>query len=375
MDEDVLDRHLERWRRAGVIDATTAAAIREFERRRARTDTTRVRYATVLGLMGAAFVGAGILAFLAANWGALGWASRTSILLGAPAIAAFAGIALERKENPLVGRAAWVLSIVLIGPSLTLLIDTYGMTVDPHWILLGWAVFALPMGHAFRTNIGVSIGLVAVLLAVVMLADAPGGAFAAGWIGAVFVGVASRWVRDADVATSYRLVGPTPVIATLLWLNTLEGAFHRISVGFEPLLLGAAGTAVAVGLGVWLAERHRHAPGNSVTFVAGSILAVLLALIVVSVGTSLPAAIGYGIVQAILLGYLLLLVVVAVEGEFRALINLVVLGFLLQVITLLITVSDVLPGSLALVVAGLSLLVVAIALERGRRHLLARMGH
>lgn len=373
MDEKRLERALERWRRAGVIDGATVAKIQDFEHQRKESDPTRVQFATVLGLMGALLVGTGILAFLGANWSELSQVSRTAILIGAPWTAGVAGFALNRRGTPLVGRAAWILSIILVGPSLFMLVDTYGLTIGVHWILVGWGLVGLPMGHAFETRIGVGIALIAVLLAVVVLGDGHVGAFAAGAIGAAMIGIGGLWVRSPNIAMIYRVVGTTPVIATLLWINTLEGAFHRISVDFNLLLGGAAIVAVAVVGWVAFTERSERAVSGELALTLGSVIAVTLSLVVVTAGQHLPLVLGYGIVQAILFGYFITIVVFAVNRASRSLINLVTIGFLLQVGTLLVTVSGLLPGSLVLVVAGLVLLIIAVFLERSRRELLARL--
>jgi uncharacterized membrane protein len=72
-----LERALERWQKAAVIDATTAERIRSFEQ-----GQSRLRLPAILALaFGGLLLGAGVLLFVAANWDTMSPASRFSLVL------------------------------------------------------------------------------------------------------------------------------------------------------------------------------------------------------------------------------------------------------------------------------------------------------
>src|SRR5260370_39923447 len=62
-----LDRQLERWISAGVVDASTAARIRTFEESQGSSE--RLRWPVLLaGALGRVLLCAGVLLFVAAHW-------------------------------------------------------------------------------------------------------------------------------------------------------------------------------------------------------------------------------------------------------------------------------------------------------------------
>ncbi len=64
---DTLEKNLDRWIAAGVLDATTAGRIRSFEETRGPGE--RLRWPVLLALgLGGLLLGAGILLFVAAHW-------------------------------------------------------------------------------------------------------------------------------------------------------------------------------------------------------------------------------------------------------------------------------------------------------------------
>jgi uncharacterized membrane protein len=72
--------HLDRWLDRGLIDAATAARIREFEN--ARTPSQGFRWPVLLALVcGAVLVGSGALLFVSAHWDELAPAQRMTLVL------------------------------------------------------------------------------------------------------------------------------------------------------------------------------------------------------------------------------------------------------------------------------------------------------
>ena len=67
---DRIDKAIEKWRLAGVIDAATAARLREHEA--AAAVPTSGRLAVLAFGLGGLLVAAGVLLFVAAHWADLG---------------------------------------------------------------------------------------------------------------------------------------------------------------------------------------------------------------------------------------------------------------------------------------------------------------
>lgn len=374
MDDDAVATATERWVEAGILDEETAAAIRRFETDRDEEGFVQRRLARIVGLMGAVLVGAGILASLAANWESLSEAVRTGVLVAAPILSASAGVLLDRRGLPLGGRALWVLGAFLVGPSTGLLAEMHAPQMELFGLLLVWGLVALPMGHAFESRLATGLGIATLLLAAVDAAPSETGAFVAAALGAVVIAaVIPLRSRTPRLITTYQVVGFAPVIVTLLWLNTMDGRLELDIEWGASLFVAIALAIAAVGLGVVRWQNTRLESGHGLA-ISIPLLGTILALLVIGIEHVLPDLVAYLAVQTILLGVLLGIVLVGVWLGSRVLINLVALGFLLQVGTLLLTVADHLSGALALIVAGLVLLVVAIGLERGRRRLFRRLG-
>jgi len=77
---DALDKRLERWLSAGVVDASTAARIRTFEESQGSSE--RLRWPVLLAVaLGGMLLCAGVLLFVAAHWDELSPAWRFTLVL------------------------------------------------------------------------------------------------------------------------------------------------------------------------------------------------------------------------------------------------------------------------------------------------------
>lgn len=417
MDPEALRDATERWVNAGIIDEATAGEIRAHETGRedsteresaierdeasAESDESPAtvldqdRLVVALSVMGAVLVGAGILLYLAANWDRLSTASRTAVLVATPLSTAAVGLALARDRVPRVGHAprvghgCWFLAAAFLGPALFLLADLHALDVDLSWLLLAWGVGALPAGHAFESRPTTALGLAVLVGAVVDVATVATRPFAVAFVGAVVV-AAALLVRDRSkrLAGVYRLVGLAVAVLALLLVAAQDGRYGWIEVTAEPPLVAsglvAVGVAVAVSVAasdavdgpVQAADGDQGAAATRLDALAvAAPAAVTLAVVtVVRVTPPVPELAAFLLVHALLLGLFVAVVVVAAGSRSHALVNLVAVGFLAQVLLILhSTVAEVLSGAVALVVAGLLLLGVGLALERGRRRLLARI--
>lgn len=374
MDEEVLQAATEDWVAAGMIDEETAESIRIYETNHPRSESPERRIARVVAVMGAILIGAGIITFLAGQWEDLSVPTRTGILVLTPVIAAAAGVKLADRSLPRAGHALWVLGAALTGPAVFLLAEMHAPGLSDYVLLLVWGLVALPMGHAFASRPGTALGLGVLLLSAGIAGEADTGFFLAALLGGVAIAASVPLrTKTASLVDTYRVVGVVPMILTLLWLNTREGDFQFVSIVWDSLL-GTVFLLSIVSVGaVLLWYREGTARRGDLLAVGIPIVGAICGIGLIGTEGILPAFGAFLLGHLVLLVLLLGLVVVGITTGSRVLINLVVLGFLLQVLTLLQTMTDQLPGTIALVLAGIVLIVAAIGLERGRRRVLGQI--
>ena len=138
---DALDKKLDRWVAAGVLDSTGAARIRAFEDSRRSTEGLRWPVLLALGL-GSLLLCAGVLLFVAAHWDELSPTSRFTLVLILVALFPIAG-ALTAERFAALSATFYAIGTVCVGAGIFLTAQIFNL--QEHWpsgILL-WAVGAL----------------------------------------------------------------------------------------------------------------------------------------------------------------------------------------------------------------------------------------
>jgi hypothetical protein len=137
----LLEKQLERWLSAGVLDAGTAARIRTFEQ--SQLSSERLRWPVLLALaLGGVLLCAGVLLFVSAHWDQLspGWRFSLVLLL----VAAFpVGGAFTSERFSALSITFYAIGTVCVGAGVFLAAQIFNL--QEHWpngILL-WAVGAL----------------------------------------------------------------------------------------------------------------------------------------------------------------------------------------------------------------------------------------
>lgn len=365
MDPNALRDEVETWVREGII---TEAQAEEILARYDHDGNDRSRVVLALSVVGSALVFVGVTLFLATNWDDLPTAAQIAVLLAAPGSAYAGGIAAYRRSLPRIGLACSLLGSALAGPSLFLLADVAAVDVAETWLLLAWAAIALSTGHALESRVGIGIGI-AVLTALV--ADLSGTADPIPSV--AFLGIALFALGEVQrerIGWSYRTGGATLALFGLLLLTTLEGSYGWFAFEVTATLLATVIGSVA-GAG-WI-FRHGDRSG-------GRWAGTAVAAVGSSTGLAALAPETVPELAAFLGGHIAMLVAVAATGYYgyrsgeRRFVDLAALAALGQTLSFVAaTVIDALSGSLALIVAGLLLLAAGLALERGRRTLLARL--
>lgn len=134
---DQLEQQLQRWVKAGLLDAQSAGRIREFE---AAGESPSMRWPVVFSIaFGSVMVAAGVLLFIAAHWNELSPTGRFLIVLAT--IAGFhlaAGTLMTRMR--VLGLALHAVGTVALGGGIFLAGQIFNL--EEHWpggILL-WAI-------------------------------------------------------------------------------------------------------------------------------------------------------------------------------------------------------------------------------------------
>src|SRR5215831_6858592 len=136
-----VEKNLEQWVAAGVLDATTAARIREFEQ--SRRSTEGLRWPVLLALaLGGVLLCAGVLLFVAAHWDELSPGSRFSLVLLLVAAFPVAGAAMAERF-PALSVTFYAIGTVCVGAGVFLTAQIFNL--EEHWPsgILMWSVGAL----------------------------------------------------------------------------------------------------------------------------------------------------------------------------------------------------------------------------------------
>ena len=138
---DVLNRRLDRWISAGVMDANTAARIRTFEESERSKEGLWWPVLLALGL-GAVLLCAGVLLFVAAHWDELSPSWRFTLVLLLVGLFPIAG-ALSTDRFPALAATFYAIGTICVGAGIYLTAQIFNL--QEHWpsgILL-WATGAL----------------------------------------------------------------------------------------------------------------------------------------------------------------------------------------------------------------------------------------
>ncbi len=136
-----LDKQLERWISAGVVDAGTAARIRTFEESQGSGE--RLRWPVLLAVaLGGVLLCAGVLLFVAAHWDELSPAWRFTLVMFLVALFPIAG-ALTEERFPALSTTFYAIGTICVGAGIFLTAQIFNL--QEHWPtgILMWAVGAL----------------------------------------------------------------------------------------------------------------------------------------------------------------------------------------------------------------------------------------
>src|SRR5438128_978199 len=138
---DTLQKRLERWISAGVVDASTASRIRTFEESQGSGE--RLRWPVLLAVaLGGVLLCAGVLLFVAAHWDELSPAWRFIMVLFLVVVFPLAG-ALTEKRFSALSTTFYAIGTICVGAGIFLTAQIFNL--QEHWPsgILMWAIGAL----------------------------------------------------------------------------------------------------------------------------------------------------------------------------------------------------------------------------------------
>lgn len=154
---EAIEKTLQRWIRAGVLDEATAERIRQYEASRERP--AGLRWQVLLALiLGAILLAAGVTLFLAAHWAELSPGMRFTVVMGM-LVVLHGGAVLVRPHFEGLATALHGVGTVAAGAAVALVGQIFNM--QEHWpagVLL-WALCALAGWTLLRDQVQETISL------------------------------------------------------------------------------------------------------------------------------------------------------------------------------------------------------------------------
>ncbi len=138
-----------RWRRAGLVDAATEAALLRDVEENARK---ALSFGAILAMMAALLLGAAILIFVAANWEAIPRLARV-LLLFTVILGGYVGGALAKlRGQPAAGEALWMVAAAAFGGAIALIGQMYHLAGEETAALLTWGAGTAAAAAALRST-------------------------------------------------------------------------------------------------------------------------------------------------------------------------------------------------------------------------------
>ena len=130
-----LERQVQRWQEAGIIDAATAERILAHERR-----ASRPVLLLAIGGLGAFAIGVGLISVIAANWGDIPRLVKLLAMLGLFGANAYGLVWARGRQQRWVTDALALSYFALTLASIALVGQTYQLAGEPYQALLLWLV-------------------------------------------------------------------------------------------------------------------------------------------------------------------------------------------------------------------------------------------
>ena len=395
-----LPAEVARWQADGIITADQAEAIRN----RYSSDSPEAggsaignRVVSVIAVMGAALIGLGIIAFIAANWSDIPKLVKLAMMVvGTPAIYVIGWFVGYRFGYARIGIAIILLGAIAFGASIHLVAQTYHVPVNHPNLVPLWFLGVIPLAYITRSQAVFALSIILFLAAAGFRAQewaldfeeevtfmVPFMVPAFLTLGAFLFAAGRMQARFADTRHFARLcdlAGLLVVAAAIyvlsfnsLWeaMAEYEPSFARLSVEYW-LAAGIAWLAAAVMVGVagW---RTGQRPGQ-IWWEAGAVGAMTVIAAVMWLGLAVGGEWLWWVFNLVMLAGVLAMIAAGYRWNRAYLINLAVPIFAITLFTRYFEFGLGLLGqSVAFIVAGVILLAGGFGMEYLRRRLVRRM--
>ena len=367
-----VDRKLDRWTAAEVIDAVTAERIRRFEAESRRNSDFLVRIALALGGI---MLAAGVLLFVAAHWDALSPSQRFTLVLSLTAVFHVAGAFFAERMRTLsvamhaIGTCALGAGIFLAGQIFNL---------QEHWPggFMLWSIGAMAASYVLRHSVQSVMAalLVPIWLGgewIVRAGEKPAaGTVLAGFtamLALTYLTLPQTGFRDG-FRRSLHLIGGValiPACISLIFMRGQERYWSTWAPSLSTVML-VSGWLLALGLPLLFSVLLRR--WGAIYNVVGA--AWLLAISQMDYHDNTTELVIYGFCGLAAVG----LIAWGIREAQKNYINVGVVGFALTVIFFYFSnVIDKLGRSLALITGGALFLIGGYLLEKVRRKLVGQL--
>ncbi len=392
-----LPAEVARWQTAGLVSEEQAAAIlQSYDLPAARAGSAiGNRTVSVIAIMGAALIGLGIIAFVAANWSDIPVLAKLALMVvGTPVIYVAGWLLSYRYGFVRIGTAVILLGAVAFGASIHLVAQTYHVPVNHPNLVPLWFLGVVPLAYIIRSRALLGLSIILFLAAagfraqewmpefedeaLVLLVPAftmlGAFLFAAGRLQSRFAGV-HQFARLCDIAGL--LLVATAIYA--LSFNVFWEEFYEPYFLFEAVLLeywvvvGVAGVA-AFAMVAAAAWRQPEGRSGLILWEAAAVSSMGEIAAVMWLGLAFGGTWLWWLFNLMMLAGVLAMIAAGYRWNRAYLINLAVGFFAITLFTRYFEFGfDLLGQSVAFIVAGVILLAGGFALEYLRRRLVSRM--
>ena len=397
-----LPAEVARWQADGLITDAQAAAILLRYPAGATADSAEPaagsaignRVVSVIAIMGAALIGLGIIAFIAANWSDIPKLVKLALMVvGTPAIYVIGWFVGYRFGYERIGMAIILLGAIAFGASIHLVAQTYHVPVNHPNLMPLWFLGVIPLAYITRSRAIMGLSIILFLAAGGFRAQAwlsgfeeelvlmvPAfltlGAFlfAAGRAQARFADT-RQFARLCDIAGLLVVAAATYVLGfNSLWeeLGEYRPSFAELSTEYW-LAVGIAGLAAAIMAGV-ASWRDGGRRSEQILWEYGALAAMAVIAAAMWLGLAFGGQWLWWVFNLTLLAGVLAMIAAGYRWNRAYLINLAAPIFAIALFTRYFEFGFGLLGqSVAFIVAGVILLAGGFGLEYLRRRLVGRI--
>ncbi len=353
------------------------------------------RVVSVIAIMGAALIGLGIIAFIAANWSEIPkFAKLAMMVAGTPAIYVVGWLVGYRLGYQRIGLAIILLGAVAFGASIHLVAQTYHVPVNHPSLLACWFLGVVPLAYVTRARAMLGLSIILLLAAAGFrgqewlpdLGNEDTALMAPLFLTlGAFLFASSRMQARFEATRHFArlsdLSGLVVVAAAIyalsfsaLWVELANGgpSFAGLSVEYW-LVAGVVGLAAAAIL-VVAGWRGSGQQSGRIWWEAGALAAMGVVAAAMWLGLAFGGAWLWWAFNLVMLAAVLAMIAAGYRWNRAYLINLAVAIFAITLFTRYFEFGfDLLGQSVAFIVAGVILLAGGFGMEYLRRRLVRRI--